>query len=128
MTDNSAFSNKDGGAYHCWIESGDAEDTELIDFIYKHNASYARVHGQKWRDVSSQPFLWGPKKDLCMDVELTSLPKKMPANMVWFKETNEGAAWLQLQLAEHSREYLKLTVHALKRLSLSLDRVNSSRA
>lgn len=119
MLDNAAFGRERGGAFHCWIESANLVETELIDFTFRHNAVYAATQGIKWRN-KGKAYLWGLKSDLLLDADQSELPKIFPDGKVWFRETGEGAAFIKNHVAEHMNEHIKITGHALKRLSLEL--------
>jgi len=120
MLDKTAFSMESGGSYHCWIESGDADETLLVDFIFRHNAAYAATQGIKWRK-KRKAYLWGAKKDLHLDLEQAALPAVFSNEKVWFQKCDEGAAFLKHQVAVYMNEHAKITSFALKRLALELE-------
>ena len=120
MLDKTAFSMESGGSYHCWIESDDADETLLVDFIFRHNAAYATTQGIKWRK-KRKAYLWGAKKDLHLDLEQAALPAVFPDEKVWFQKCEEGAAFLKHQVAVYMNEHAKITSFALKRLALELE-------
>ncbi|MCE5182386.1 MAG: hypothetical protein LLG15_11340 [Betaproteobacteria bacterium] len=120
MLDNAAFNRERGGSFHCWIESADLAEIELIDFTFRHNAVYAATQGIKWRN-KGKAYLWGLKSDLLLDVDQSKLPKVFPDGKVWFQKTDEGAIFIKKHIAEHMNAHIKITRHVLKRLSLELE-------
>lgn len=120
MLDDMGFRKENGGAYHCWIESADTEETVLIDFTFRHKAAYAVSHGIKWRKKKIS-YLWGVKKDLHIDLTQQTLPKTFPDEKIWVKKCKNGTDFLEQQISDYLSAYVKLTSFALKRLTLELE-------
>lgn len=120
MLDNNAFTREKGGAYHCWIESIEGTDSEMVDLIYRHNETYAVAHGVKWNRRRSCSYLWGIKSEICLQVEDDVEPTTLPEGKVWFKATADGKAWLTSHLSEFGQQYAKLTLMTLKRVQHEL--------
>ncbi|MBV8045834.1 MAG: hypothetical protein JO171_01670 [Paludibacterium sp.] len=122
MADNSAFARPEGGAYHCWIESvdGPAAERQLVDLTFRHNHIYAEQNGHPWHRAAPPDFLWALKRDAVFECALAELPANFPDGQMWLAETEEGAAWLQRQLAEHQNALVVLTAEALSRCSAEL--------
>jgi hypothetical protein len=122
MTDNSAFANPAGGAFHCWIESADPALTEheIVDLTFRHNHEYAANNGLPWRRAPPPKFLWGPARAVLVKARLDQLPPAFPDGMLWLQETDAGWTWMTRHLAEHMTAYVTLTAHALQRLQALL--------
>jgi hypothetical protein len=122
LTDNKAFANPAGGAFHCWIESVDESfrEKELVDFTFRHNQDYASKNGMQWRREPPPAFLWGPYSKIVIRAELDTMPQSFPQGMLWLRETDEGWDWITRHLAENMNAYVTLTSAALKRLQSAL--------
>jgi hypothetical protein len=122
LTDNAAFANPAGGAYHCWIESTDrgGKDTEVIDFSHRHSHIYARRNGMRWARAEPPAYLWGPRGKIVVRAELETMPASFDDGMVWLRETPEGAAFLTRHLADNMNAYVVLTAEALQDLQRRL--------
>ena len=118
LTDNTAFGNPAGGAFHCWIESADGSlrDTEIVDLTFRHNHEYAAKNGMQWRRKLPPPYLWGPRHQVVPRYELERLPPSFEEGQVWLRETDEGWNWITSHLAENMNAYVKLTAMALQEL------------
>ncbi|MYM23239.1 hypothetical protein GTP46_11335 [Duganella sp. FT135W] len=122
MADNSAFSCKEGGAFHCWIESVDDADSErqIVDLTFRHNHTYAEKNGFAWTLAPPPAFLWGLRSNIVLDATLERLPKNFPEGRVWLSETDAGAAWMTQQLLDHQNAFVVLTAEALTLFSHEL--------
>jgi len=118
LTDNAAFANPAGGAFHCWIESSDRSfnETEVVDLTFRHNHEYARKNGLPWRRPAPPEYLWGPRSKIVVRAELHNMPDGFDEGQVWLRETEEGAGFIMRHLAEHMNAYVTLTAEALKEL------------
>ncbi|MET3135155.1 hypothetical protein AAKU55_005458 [Oxalobacteraceae bacterium GrIS 1.11] len=124
LTDNNAFANPIGGAFHCWIESADEAfpEKEVIDFTFRHNREYATKNKMQWHQPTPPPYLWDKHHILVVDAELDNIPSSFPAGKVWLRETDEGWDWMTNHLAENINAYVTLTAQALntyRRIHLS---------
>ncbi|MFP5390842.1 MAG: hypothetical protein ACLGI6_04740 [Gammaproteobacteria bacterium] len=122
LTDNAAFANPAGGAFHCWIESLDKsfKETEVVDFTFRHNHEYALKNGMAWTRAHPPDFLWGPRSQIVVRAELDSMPASFAEGQVWLRETPEGAAFITRHLAENMNAYVTLTAEALQELQRRL--------
>jgi hypothetical protein len=122
LTDNAAFTNQAGGAFHCWIESTDdlPEQRQMIDFTFKHHMAYAAQNNIGWHKKHHPEFLWGLRDLLVVKAELDAVPAKFSNNQIWVCETQEGLDWMTRHLAENMSAYVGLTTHALQLLKYSM--------
>jgi hypothetical protein len=120
LLDVAGFQNDKGGEFHCWIESDQDDRTELIDFTFRHNASYAKTHGLQWKR-KKESFLWGYKDDLVLPVARDELPERFPEGKVWYQPCEEGTIFLTRHIWEHTKEHIKITHYALKLLAVEVE-------
>lgn len=122
LTDNAAFDNAAGGAFHCWIESTDQsfKHTEVIDFSHRYSHIYAQRNGMRWTRPAPPDFLWGTRKQIVVNAELETMPASFGDGQVWLRETAEGAGFIRRHLAEHMNAYVVLTAEALQELQRRL--------
>lgn len=122
LTDNAAFANPAGGAFHCWIESTwhGFKETEVIDFSHRHSHVYARRNGMRWTRADPPDFLWGARAKVVVHAELETMPASFDDGKVWLRETPEGAAFLRHHIAENMNAYVVLTAEALQELQRRL--------
>jgi hypothetical protein len=118
LTDNTAFSNPAGGAFHCWIESADGSprDTEMIDLAARHYHEYAARNGIAWRGAPPPSYIWGSRHKVVPRYELDRLPPAFEKGQVWLRETDEGWSWITRHLADNMNAYVRLTALALQEL------------
>lgn len=118
LTDNRAFSNELGGAYHCWIESMDdlPEQRELVDLTFRHNIIYAAKNNIQWRKKHTPDFLWGLRDKIVINTDLESLPPSFASGQIWLCETKEGVEWIMDHLADNMSAYVALTAATLRLL------------
>jgi len=114
MADEQAFSHPLGGAYHCWIESDDAAQAELVDFTFEHNHVYAEANGYPWTGEPSPSYLWGPADDIAIRTPLASLRPGFGKDKIWVHEPAAGRAWMQAHIAGNTNAYVQLTTEALR--------------
>ncbi len=116
LTDNAAFANPAGGAFHCWIESVDdgISQKQVVDLTFRHNHLYALKNGMQWLRPPPPEFLWGPQREIVLSASLDRLPDSFPDGMVWLHETDEGWDWITAHVAENMNAYVQLTAEALK--------------
>lgn len=110
MTDEWGFFRREGGAYHCWIESVDTAEKVLVDFAFRNNEEYAQISGIQW-DRPCQEFLWGASRELNLaeSVQNKGLPESLPLDKVWFQRTESGVNWIAYQLSENAAEFAKVS-------------------
>lgn len=122
LTDNGAFVNPAGGAFHCWIESTghSFKQTEVIDFSHRHSHVYARRNGMRWTRAAPPDYLWGPRSKVVVNAELETMPASFDEGKVWLRETPEGAGFLRQHIAENMNAYVVLTAEALQELQRRL--------
>ncbi|MES2299496.1 MAG: hypothetical protein V4582_20835 [Pseudomonadota bacterium] len=122
LTDNAAFANPAGGAFHCWIESVDESfrEKEVVDFTFRHNRDYAIKNGMQWRREEPPAFLWGPASKVVIQAEPENMPPSFPQGMLWLRETDEGWDWITQHMAQNMNAYVTLTSEALKLLQSQL--------
>jgi hypothetical protein len=122
LTDNAAFANPAGGAFHCWIESSDQsfKETEVVDLTFRHNHEYAARNGIAWTRAHPPEYLWGPRSKIVVRAELHTMPASFDEGQVWLRETPEGAAFMMRHLSEHMNAYVTLTAEALQELQRRL--------
>lgn len=118
LTDNSAFANPAGGAFHCWIESADPSfaHKELVDLTFRHNREYAVSNGLQWKGPPPPEFLWGDWRELVVKGDADALPASFRCDQVWLRETDEGWNWITRHLAENMNAYVALTADVLRAL------------
>lgn len=118
LTDNAAFANPAGGAFHCWIESADPAiiEKEVVDLTFRHNHEYALKNGIAWQRPAPPDYLWGPSREIVVKAELDAMPPAFAEGQVWLRETDEGWDWITRHLAENMNAYVALTSEALKEL------------
>ena len=118
LTDNAAFANPAGGAFHCWIESADPSivEKEVVDLTFRHNHEYAVKNGIEWQRPTPPDYLWGPYRDIVVKAETDAMPPAFEEGQVWLRETDEGWDWITRHLAENMNAYVALTSEALKEL------------
>lgn len=120
LLDNEGFFRNRGGAFHCWIESTDRDEAELVDFTYRHNKSYAESHGIKWKEKHAS-YLWGKKDDLLLAAaDRLELPPSFPSGKSWFKASDEGTMFLRKHMVEHIEAHAKLTEFCFNVLLIEL--------
>ncbi len=121
LTDNEAFANPAGGAFHCWIESADPAipDTEIVDMTFRHNHEYAVKNGKQWNAPHPPDYLWGPRSEIVVQAALDDLPPSFDGK-VWLHETDEGWSFMTRHLAEHMNASVVLTAKALQELQSRL--------
>ena len=122
LTDNTAFANPAGGAFHCWIESADPAmiEREVVDLTFRHNHEYALKNGMLWRREPPPDYLWGPYAKVVVKAELETMPASFAQGQVWLRETDEGWDWMTRHMAENMNAYVALTAEALQELNLLL--------
>ena len=122
LTDNAAFANPQGGAFHCWIESADPSfaHKELVDFTFRHNREYAINNGLDWTGPPPPDYLWGDWRELVIKGEPETLPASFRCDQVWLRETDEGWDWMTRHLAENMNAYVALTADVLRMVQASL--------
>ena len=122
LTDNAAFANPAGGAFHCWIESADEAfaETEIVDLTFRHNHEYALKNGMAWTRAHPPEYLWGPRSKLVVRAELDTMPDAFEEGQVWLRETPEGASFILRHLADNMNAYVTLTAEALQELQRRL--------
>ena len=116
MADESAFTNLEGGAYHCWIESVDHAPgkKELVDLTFGHNHIYARNNGLPWAGQKPPAYLWGDFDELAIGGALESLRPGFGKSRIWLRETDAGVRWMAGHLDANLNGYVALTASALK--------------
>ncbi len=121
LTDNAAFANPGGGAFHCWIESADPAipETEVVDLTFRHNHEYAARNGKQWRAPHPPDYLWGPRSEIVVQAALDALPPAFDGK-VWLHETDEGWSFMTRHLADNMNAYVVLTARALQELQARL--------
>lgn len=122
LTDNAAFANPAGGAFHCWIESSDqtVKETEVVDLTFRHNHEYAEKNGMAWTRAHPPEYLWGPRRQVVVRAELHNMPERFEEGQVWLRETPEGAAFIMRHVADNMNAYVVLTAEALQELQRRL--------
>lgn len=122
LTDNAAFANPVGGAYHCWIESTDRpfRQAEVIDFSYLHGHVHARRCGLAWTRPAKPEYLWGTRRQVVVNAELHSMPASFGPGQMWVRETPQGAAFITRQVSENMNAYVVLTAEVLLELQRRL--------
>lgn len=121
LTDNDAFANPAGGAFHCWIESADPAipETEIVDLTFRHNHEYAVKNGKRWNAPHPPDYLWGPRSEILVHAALDALPPSF-GGRVWLHETDEGWSFMTRHLADNMNAYVVLTAKALQELQSRL--------
>jgi hypothetical protein len=122
LTDNAAFANPAGGAFHCWIESADPAmiEREVVDLTFRHNHEYALKNGLPWLREPPPDYLWGPYHEVVVKAELEAMPAAFAQGQVWLRETDEGWDWITRHVAENMNAYVALTAEALQELNRHL--------
>ena len=122
LTDNTAFANPAGGAFHCWIESADPAivEREVVDLTFRHNREYALKNGIEWQREAPPDYLWGPYRKVVVKGEPERLPAAFAQGQIWLHETDEGWDWMTRHMAEHINAYVALSAEALQELKRSL--------
>ena len=113
MNEDHAFGAKEGGAYHCWIESTQSEPKELIDLTFGHNHLYAQANGYAWHGEEAPAFLWGPFDAIAITAPLSHVQPGFGKDRIWLRETRAGAQWMERHIAANEQAYVKLTTEAL---------------
>jgi hypothetical protein len=118
LLDNAAFNNAAGGAFHCWIESTEADPAqrELVDLTFRHNRVYAARNRIAWKKKNSPDFLWGLREKIVVKAAPDAIPNHFAARPIWLRETEEGANWITRHLAENLNAYVALTAETLRLL------------
>ncbi len=119
MLDDSAFHKRQGGAYHCWMESVGEKSKELVDLSFGNNAEYANICGVSWTKPR-QDYLQGMSRRINLATRYHVPPAQIPDDKVWFKETENGRNWLALQMVKHEQEYARITGLVLRRIRLDV--------
>lgn len=119
MLDDVAFHKKQGGAYHCWIQSMGKKNVELVDLSFGNNAEYANACGVMWTRPR-QEYLWGVNRRINLAARYHVPPQTIPDDKVWFRETENGRHWLSVQVARHEQEYARITSLVLRHIKLDL--------
>lgn len=122
LTDNAAFANPAGGAYHCWIESTDRsfKDTEVVDLSHRHSHIYTRRNGMVWTRAAPPDYVWGARHEIVVNAELHTMPDAFDDGQFWVRETREGAAFLTHHITDNMNAYVVLTAEALRDLQRRL--------
>lgn len=121
MTDEWGFFRREGGAYHCWIESVDTAEKMLVDFSFRNNEEYAQASGVRW-DRPRQEFLWGASQEVNVaeSKQGKDLPESLPLDKVWFQKTESGVNWIAYQLSENGSEFAKVSSFVLYQIRKDL--------
>jgi hypothetical protein len=127
LTDNMAFANPAGGAFHCWIESVDEliAEKEVIDFALRHAPEYARRNGLLWRYPELPDFVWGPASRVVAAGAPPADGAALGPDVLWLRETDEGWNWITRHAAENINAYVALTAQTLQQLQRSLPQASS---
>ncbi len=121
MTDEWGFFRREGGAYHCWIESVDTAEKVLVDFSFRNNEEYAQASGIRW-DRPRQEFIWGASQEVNVaeSKQDKGLPESLPLDKVWFQKTESGVNWIAYQLSENGAEFAKVSSFVLYQIRKDL--------
>jgi hypothetical protein len=127
--DDSALERGMGGSYHCWIESAEEKENQkqLVDFTFGNNPGFAEANGIPWKAWKAD-YLWGRAKDINIGGKMSALPKKFPAGMVWFQETNGAREWLADHLQKHANDYAKMTFLALRQYNQKIEEFRNKKS
>jgi hypothetical protein len=120
LTDDAAFANPAGGAFHCWIESVDEtiHEKEVIDFAFRHAPEYARRNGMTWCQPNMPDYVWGPASKVMVPGNEPLRP--FGENRIWLRETDAGWNWITSHMADNMNAYVALTAQALQMLNRKL--------
>lgn len=120
LTDDTAFANPAGGAFHCWIESVDetVHEKDVVDFAFRHAPEYARRNGIAWAHRSKPDFVWGPASQVVVPGAEPVRP--FGDERIWLRETDAGWDWITRHMADNMNAYVALTAEAMQMLNRSL--------
>lgn len=120
LTDDGAFANPAGGAFHCWIESVDEtmHEKEVIDFAFRHAPEYARRNGVRWAQPGLPDYVWGPASKVMVPGNEPLRP--FGQDRIWLRETDAGWQWITRHMSDNINAYVALTAETLQALNRSL--------